>query len=74
MTHVVFVFLQVNYCTQACQKLHWFTHKKACKNLAEQFKKFTAAKKELEEKQAKEEKEREEKEKAGKQEGMYVIM
>ncbi|XP_033098012.1 ankyrin repeat and MYND domain-containing protein 2-like isoform X2 [Anneissia japonica] len=22
-----------NYCDQSCQKLHWFTHKKACKNL-----------------------------------------
>lgn len=27
---------QVIYCGQACQKLHWFTHKKVCKILQEQ--------------------------------------
>lgn len=27
---------QVTYCGQACQKLHWFTHKKVCKKLEEQ--------------------------------------
>ncbi|XP_018596297.2 ankyrin repeat and MYND domain-containing protein 2a isoform X2 [Scleropages formosus] len=26
----------VIYCDQACQKLHWFTHKKVCKKLQEQ--------------------------------------
>ncbi|KAJ8288069.1 hypothetical protein COCON_G00007280 [Conger conger] len=26
----------VIYCDQACQKLHWFTHKKVCKKLKEQ--------------------------------------
>uniref|UniRef100_A0A3Q2YPK7 Ankyrin repeat and MYND domain containing 2a n=3 Tax=Hippocampus comes TaxID=109280 RepID=A0A3Q2YPK7_HIPCM len=26
----------VTYCGQACQKLHWFTHKKVCKKLEEQ--------------------------------------
>ncbi|XP_053409317.1 uncharacterized protein LOC123561321 isoform X2 [Mercenaria mercenaria] len=25
----------VHYCSQECQKLHWFTHKKFCKDLAE---------------------------------------
>lgn len=24
------------YCNQACQKMHWFTHKKVCKKLEEQ--------------------------------------
>lgn len=24
------------YCNQACQKMHWFTHKKVCKKLQEQ--------------------------------------
>lgn len=27
---------QVVYCEKACQKLHWFTHKKVCKKLQEQ--------------------------------------
>lgn len=27
---------QVIYCGQACQKMHWFTHKKVCKKLQEQ--------------------------------------
>lgn len=31
------VFLQqVIYCNPACQKMHWFTHKKVCKKLQEQ--------------------------------------
>ena len=29
-----FCVLQVNYCNQNCQKLHWSTHKKFCKSLA----------------------------------------
>lgn len=29
----------VIYCDQACQKLHWFTHKKVCKKLKEQWEK-----------------------------------
>lgn len=29
-------WLQVIYCEKACQKLHWFTHKKVCKKLQEQ--------------------------------------
>ena len=24
---------QVVYCNEACQKRHWFTHKKQCKNV-----------------------------------------
>ncbi|XP_072032836.1 ankyrin repeat and MYND domain-containing protein 2-like [Amphiura filiformis] len=58
----------VNYCNQACQKLHWFTHKKSCKTLAEQRKKFVGAQKELEEREAKEKKEKEEKERKVKEE------
>ncbi|XP_013406731.1 ankyrin repeat and MYND domain-containing protein 2 [Lingula anatina] len=30
---------KVVYCNQVCQKLHWFTHKKFCKQLAEQYQK-----------------------------------
>ncbi|XP_077993617.1 ankyrin repeat and MYND domain-containing protein 2-like [Glandiceps talaboti] len=49
----------MKYCDQNCQKLHWFTHKKVCKNLAEQYKMQQAMeemmkKKEEEEKLAKE--------------------
>ncbi|XP_052806837.1 ankyrin repeat and MYND domain-containing protein 2-like [Mya arenaria] len=33
----------VHYCNQTCQKLHWFTHKKFCKQLAEEFKIMCAA-------------------------------
>ncbi|XP_035249749.1 ankyrin repeat and MYND domain-containing protein 2a [Anguilla anguilla] len=29
----------VIYCDQACQKLHWFTHKKVCKKLKDQWEK-----------------------------------
>lgn len=32
----VFFLLQVIYCEKACQKMHWFTHKKVCKKLQEQ--------------------------------------
>lgn len=28
--------MQVIYCEKACQKMHWFTHKKVCKKLQEQ--------------------------------------
>ncbi len=35
-------FLQVIYCDQACQKLHWFSHKKVCKMLQEQREKHEA--------------------------------
>ena len=30
---ILFIMLQVNYCNQTCQKLHWPTHKKFCKTL-----------------------------------------
>ena len=33
----------VSYCDGSCQKAHWFTHKKFCKNLQEQFKKIEEA-------------------------------
>jgi len=33
----------VSYCDGACQKAHWFTHKKFCKDLLEQFKKIESA-------------------------------
>ncbi|XP_061181464.1 ankyrin repeat and MYND domain-containing protein 2-like isoform X1 [Saccostrea echinata] len=42
----------VCYCNQLCQKLHWSTHKKFCKKLAEEYK-------QLEEKKKEEEKEKE---------------
>lgn len=32
----VFFWFQVIYCEKACQKMHWFTHKKVCKKLQEQ--------------------------------------
>lgn len=32
----MFLCHQVVYCEKACQKLHWFTHKKVCKKLQEQ--------------------------------------
>lgn len=31
-----FFWFQVIYCEKACQKMHWFTHKKVCKKLQEQ--------------------------------------
>lgn len=34
--------IQVIYCGQACQKLHWFSHKKVCKMLQEQREKHEA--------------------------------
>ncbi|KAJ8035687.1 Ankyrin repeat and MYND domain-containing protein 2 [Holothuria leucospilota] len=34
----------VRYCNQSCQKLHWFTHKKRCKELGEKLKKAEAEK------------------------------
>uniref|UniRef100_A0A915K473 MYND-type domain-containing protein n=1 Tax=Romanomermis culicivorax TaxID=13658 RepID=A0A915K473_ROMCU len=37
---MVFLQLQVNYCNSQCQKLHWFTHKKWCPKLAEDFKRL----------------------------------
>lgn len=33
---MVLSFEQVIYCGPACQKMHWFTHKKVCKKLQEQ--------------------------------------
>ncbi|XP_036395355.1 ankyrin repeat and MYND domain-containing protein 2a isoform X2 [Megalops cyprinoides] len=41
----------VIYCDQACQKLHWFTHKKVCKKLKEQREKQEAESAKLKEKQ-----------------------
>ena len=43
----LFYYLKVKYCSQPCQKLHWFTHKKNCKTLAEQFEKAALIEKEL---------------------------
>lgn len=40
----------VNYCNSECQKLHWFTHKKWCSQLAEQFHKMNLANCQKEEK------------------------
>ncbi|XP_064617982.1 ankyrin repeat and MYND domain-containing protein 2-like [Liolophura sinensis] len=37
----------VKYCDQSCQKLHWFTHKKFCKQLAEEFVRYEAEKEKL---------------------------
>jgi len=33
----------VSYCDGTCQKTHWFTHKKFCKDLQQQFKKIECA-------------------------------
>lgn len=44
----------VVYCSQPCQKLHWFTHKKACKNLTEEYKRIQEAMKYTQEMEAKE--------------------
>ena len=33
----------VSYCDGTCQKTQWFTHKKFCKDLQEQFKKIESA-------------------------------
>ncbi|XP_053408238.1 ankyrin repeat and MYND domain-containing protein 2-like [Mercenaria mercenaria] len=35
-----------HYCSQDCQKLHWFVHKKFCKKLAEQYKRLEKMKEE----------------------------
>ncbi|KAJ7985394.1 hypothetical protein DPEC_G00351600 [Dallia pectoralis] len=51
----------VIYCATTCQKLHWFTHKKVCKNLQEQREKNEAESAELMEKRRKEQREMEEK-------------
>lgn len=45
--------LKVIYCNQDCQKMHWFTHKKICKNLQEQRQKQEAESAKRLEKQAK---------------------
>ncbi|XP_052094665.1 ankyrin repeat and MYND domain-containing protein 2-like [Mytilus californianus] len=45
----------VNYCNQTCQKLHWSTHKKFCKSLAEQYIRIEEMKKKEEELKQKEE-------------------
>ncbi|XP_064205982.1 ankyrin repeat and MYND domain-containing protein 2a [Anguilla rostrata] len=42
---------QVIYCDQACQKLHWFTHKKVCKKLKDQWEKQEAESAKLMEKE-----------------------
>ncbi|KAG5856625.1 hypothetical protein ANANG_G00009910 [Anguilla anguilla] len=41
----------VIYCDQACQKLHWFTHKKVCKKLKDQWEKQEAESAKLMEKE-----------------------
>ncbi|KAK3106180.1 hypothetical protein FSP39_014402 [Pinctada imbricata] len=41
----------VNYCNLRCQKLHWSTHKKFCKKLAEQYKLQEIRRQQEEEKQ-----------------------
>ncbi|VDI80993.1 Hypothetical predicted protein [Mytilus galloprovincialis] len=46
---------KVNYCNQTCQKLHWSTHKKFCKSLAEQYVRIEEMKKKEEELKQKEE-------------------
>ena len=33
----------VSYCDGDCQKIQWFTHKKFCKDLQQQFKKIESA-------------------------------
>ncbi|XP_043972213.1 ankyrin repeat and MYND domain-containing protein 2a [Gambusia affinis] len=43
------------YCGQACQKMHWFTHKKVCKKLQEQREKQQAEMAKLRMEQSKEE-------------------
>ncbi|XP_060582578.1 ankyrin repeat and MYND domain-containing protein 2-like [Ruditapes philippinarum] len=35
-----------HYCTPVCQKMHWFTHKKICKQLFEEYKRIEKAKEE----------------------------
>ena len=35
---------QVGYCSVRCQKLHWQTHKKFCKQLAKEYEEMLAAK------------------------------
>lgn len=47
----------VIYCGQACQKMHWFTHKKVCKMLQEQREKQEAESAKLRMQQSKEESE-----------------
>ncbi|XP_022106491.1 ankyrin repeat and MYND domain-containing protein 2-like isoform X2 [Acanthaster planci] len=54
----------VNYCNQACQKLHWFTHKKVCKKLAEDYLRLQKLNEELEEKENRKRAEEEEKKEA----------
>ncbi|XP_064804534.1 ankyrin repeat and MYND domain-containing protein 2-like [Oncorhynchus masou masou] len=44
----------VIYCAPACQKMHWFTHKKVCKQLQEQREKHEAVSAKLMERQRKE--------------------
>ncbi|KAH7955806.1 hypothetical protein HPB52_003899 [Rhipicephalus sanguineus] len=42
----------VQYCGAPCQKLHWFTHKRHCARLAEEYKKALAEKEAQEEKES----------------------
>ena len=42
------VSFQVGYCSVSCQKLHWQTHKKFCKQLAKDYEKQLVAKLEAE--------------------------
>ncbi|XP_071103211.1 ankyrin repeat and MYND domain-containing protein 2-like isoform X1 [Haliotis cracherodii] len=63
----------VGYCNQQCQKLHWFTHKKFCKQLAEEYvrREEVRKKREAEEKRQQEEaqKKKAEEEQAKEEEG-----
>ncbi|XP_071941264.1 ankyrin repeat and MYND domain-containing protein 2-like [Antedon mediterranea] len=61
-----------NYCDQACQKLHWFTHKKVCKHLVEAEKK-RAIDEENRKKMAVDKKEHDDQAKDGKKEGGYEV-
>ncbi|KAK3733096.1 hypothetical protein QZH41_017437, partial [Actinostola sp. cb2023] len=58
---------KVGYCSIDCQKIHWSTHKKHCKRLAEEYKQELAEQEEMrkrdEERRAKEEEEKQRKEK-----------
>ncbi|XP_033624829.1 ankyrin repeat and MYND domain-containing protein 2-like [Asterias rubens] len=54
----------VNYCNPDCQKLHWFTHKKVCKNLAADFLRIQKLNQELDEEEEKRKQEEEKRKEA----------